>query len=62
MNDRVQLGTPAGPEGTVTRLTPDGQFRVSYDSHGRKRWAPRQRMWYPAGAARNFHTPFSVDE
>jgi len=54
---RVQLITPQGPVGTVTRVSPDGSFRVSYDSHGRQKRRPRERYWYPADAARNFRQP-----
>lgn len=57
VNQRVQLGGADGPEGTVTRVEPSGRFRVTYDSHGRLKRAPRERYWYDPESARNFHYP-----
>lgn len=57
LGTRVQLGTPQGPIGTVTKVEASGRFRVSYDSHGRQKRQPRERYWYDPDTARSFRRP-----
>lgn len=46
--DRVCLKFEPTIKGTVTKVTPDGKFSVTWDSDGRKRGEPRQRHTYAA--------------
>lgn len=40
------LNADAPHTGTITRVAGDN-FRVTWDSHGRKTGQPRQKSWYP---------------
>lgn len=53
VGQRVQLKFNPSHGGTVSAVTPDGRFRVSWDSHGRTPRQPRVRLWYGPDALPN---------